>query len=167
MNRIYIAQKLFSVFEGFTVYNADGSVAYKVSTSPLALTKTLVVRNPSGLKVGELKKTMVALIPGWNLYINGKKIGELHRDLSLFGPKMTLTGMRWTIKGNLTGWDYSVYSGSRRLGRISRQLWHLTDHYAIDFDSADDELPLLLVVLGIDAMNEEANQSNSSSSQSD
>ena len=133
MTTIYLAQKFFTFRDGFSVYGGDGQVVYTIKTPLISLTSELKVDSPSGKQAGEVRKSMDPLFPGYNLFVNGKKIGRLYQEMALFGSKMHVTRLEWTVEGDLTGWSYKVKKGFSTIGSISHQFWHMTDHYAISF----------------------------------
>lgn len=155
MATIYLAQKFFTFRDGFSVYGENGQAIYNIKTPLISLTSELKVDNASGKQAGEVRKSMDPLFPGYNLFVNGKKIGRLYQEMSLFGPKMHVTRLDWTVEGNLTGWSYKVKKGFSTIGSISHQFWHMTDHYAISFENDQDALPLLLIALAVFLLNQE------------
>lgn len=166
MAKIYLAQKFFTFKDGFNVFDEKGQVIYSVKTPLIALTTELSVDNAQGKKVAAIKKSMNPLFPGYNLFVNGQKIGRMYMDHTLLGSHLHITRLDWNIEGNLLGWSYKVKKGFGVVGRISVQPWHMSDHYAIEFDNEKDELPLLLVTLAAFLNNQEAEAKKNESKKS-
>ncbi len=163
---LYIAQKMFSLFgSSFDVKNAQGQVIYRVH-GELSLTQKLAIFNDKHQEVGEVRKALISILPKYELYENGKKIGYIEKDFTLFHPKYTLSCGDWKVDGDLLHWNYSIYNGQGQLvGQIRKELWHLTDHYVITCDSEADALRILMVVLAIDCVNEGDNKNNNQNNQ--
>ncbi len=166
MTTIYLAQKFFTFRDGFSVYGENGQVVYTIKTPLISLTSELKVDSPSGKQAGEVRKSMDPLFPGYNLFVNGKKIGRLYQEMALFGSKMHVTRLEWTVEGDLTGWSYKVKKGFSDIGSISHQFWHMTDHYAISFANDQDALPLLLIALAVFLINQEQEEQAAAKSSS-
>lgn len=155
MAKIYLAQKFFTFKDGFSVYNESGQVVYNIKTPLISMTTQLDVDDASGKKVGEIRQSLNPLFPGYVLFANGKELGRLYNSFSLLGHKMHIDHLDWTVEGNFIGWSYTVKHGFSKIGTISQQLWHMTDHYSIEYSNPADELPLLLVALGVFLMNQD------------
>lgn len=155
METMYIEQKFWSLWGRFEVLHADGSLDFTVQGEP-SLTKKLLIFDPQGRQVGEIRQAFFSFLPKFELYENGQLIGEIHKDLSLFRPKYSISCGGWQAQGNLLGWDYKVTGPDGNLiGQIHQEIWHITDHYAITYADGTDALRLLMLVLAIDAVNQQ------------
>lgn len=153
MNTLYIAQKLFSVFGSFDVTDTDGKTVYRVQ-GEFAWTKKLIVYDRFGAEVGMIRGVF-SFLPKYEVWIHGRKAGEIRQEFSLLRPKFAIDFMGWQAQGNFLGLDYQITNGRGEVvGSIDKELWHLTDHYAIHFDEPEDALPVLMLVLAVDAVYE-------------
>lgn len=164
---LYISQKMFSLIgSSFDVKNAQDQVVFRVH-GELSLTQKLGIFNDKHQEVGEVRKAIFSILPKFEFYENGKKIGSLEKDFTLIHPKYTLTCGDWKVEGDLLHWDYSIYNGQGQLvGQIRKELWHLTDHYVITCDSQADALRVLMIVLAIDCVNQDDGKNNQNSQNS-
>lgn len=147
---LYLAQKLFSLRDSFSIVSQNGQTVYTVSAPLISMRPALVVKNAQGQEVGKVERSMFGSEYDITLTENGKKIGHLHLPFfSLTGKKLELSGMGWTINGDFLGPGCTVRKGLGTIGRISKQLFHLTDHFAIEYNDEQDELPMVLIALGL------------------
>lgn len=155
MQILYIAQKMFSLFGKFDVKNQNGNLAYRVIGKP-SLTKTLKIENAKGKPIGSIHKKMIVLLPTFEMFEDGKKIGEIRKEVSLFRPKLSVSYEGWKVEGDFFNWNYVVKNDKgQTIAKIDKELWHMTDHYAIHYEDDQDSLVLLMIVLAIDAIREE------------
>lgn len=159
MQTLYIAQKMFSLFGKFDVKNQAGDLVYVVKGKP-SFTKTLSIENAQGKVVGSIHKKMIAILPTFEMVENGKVIGEIRKDISLFRTKLSVSYEGWRVEGSFFEWNYTIKKDGRTIAKIDKELWHMTDHYAIHYQEGEDSLILLMVVLAIDALRDEQQDDN-------
>ncbi len=148
---LYIKQKLFSLWGRYTVENAAGQVVYTVQGEP-SLTRRQKIFDDSGHQVGELHKALLSWLDRFEISIHGRPAGTIQQKFG-FRPKLELDYFGWQVRGDIWGWNYDVQdSRGAVIARIRKELWHLTDHYAIHYDDLQCGLPLLLLALAIDCI---------------
>jgi uncharacterized protein YxjI len=103
--------------------------------------------------VGKINEQKISLTPTFTISSNGKKIGSIRRKMiSFFGPSYDIDFKGWTVKGNITEWNYTIKdSNNNQIAKISKELFNLTDTYSIDVVNSYDALAVLLFVIAIDA----------------
>ena len=149
--KLYFKQNLFSILDSYKIYYENGSIAYEVH-GELALSHKLRIYDAKGNEVGLVKQKIITLLPKFCLYVNGESFGELKRKLSLLFPSYELTYNHWYVSGDLFEWNYEILDENDQLvATVSKQLFHLTDHYVIDVVNEKDALLALMFTLAIDA----------------
>lgn len=152
MHSLYIEQKMFSLWGTYDVYDEEGRIAYKVKGSP-SLTRTLTVFDAEDNEAGTIHQVLMSLLPTFEIMRHKEKIGTLQKKLSFLHPKLIMHYLDWHAEGNIWGWDYTVYDGAgQTIGTIQTKIWHLTDQFSIEYVKECDALPLLMLVLAIDAI---------------
>ena len=160
---LYISQKLFSLWGKYEVQNQNGQLAMMVKGEP-SLTRRQIVYDPDGKQIGSIHQVFLSFFPKFEIEIGGKSAGTISTRPG-FRLKLNLEYFGWSLRGDLIGWNYDVFDqNGNPIAQIRRELWHLTDHYAIHFSKPDHALPLLLLALAVDcitdAMRNTANASN-------
>ena len=149
--RLHFKQRLFSWFDSYDIYGEDDMAVFTVE-GKLALGHKLLIYDAGGEEIGMVQQEIVALLPKFYLYEKGEKLGTIKRELTFFKPSYSIDFNGWRVEGNWMEWDYSIFDGSgKTVAAISKDLWHLTDHYFIDVERQEDALHALMVVLAIDA----------------
>lgn len=160
---LYIAQKLFSLWGKYTVENEAGQVVFTVQGEP-SLTRRQIVYNEAGQKVGELHKVLLTFLSRFEIDIDGRPVGTIQQKFG-FRPRLELEYFGWQVQGDIWGWNYDVYDRQGRcIAQIRKELWHLSDHYAIHYDDQTEALPLLLLALAIDCIHDAQAAASSASS---
>ena len=59
----------------------------------------------------------------------------------------------WDVEGDFLGWDYRVTAGNVEIMSISKELFNWSDTYVLRYDNPANEMPGLLLVIAIDAVN--------------
>ena len=152
--KLCIKQRVFSWGDTYDVYDEWGNARYYVKGKVFSLGHQIYVyEKKTGKEVGSIHQHLLAFTPGFDIVINGQKMGVVKRRFTLFVPKYDVDFRGWTCEGDLFGWDYRVMQGSAEVMSISKQWLSWGDTYVMEFDNPVNELPGLLLVLAIDAAN--------------
>ena len=155
--KLYFRQRLFSWFDSYDVYDESGETAFTVQ-GKLAWGKLLQIFDRYDQHVGTLKQVLFTWLPRFEIETYGRVIGEITKEFSFFKPQFSLDCNGWSVEGVWLEWDYAIYAADgREVARISKELFHMTDHYELDIADPADALTVLLVVLAIDAEKENRN----------
>ena len=155
--KLLIRQRMFTLTDNYHVYDETGDVRYDVEQAFLALGHQFHVydrrADERSEEVGFIRQKLFTLMPTFEIVIRGKVVGTVRKELSLFRPRYHVDFMGWDVEGDLMGWDYRVTSGDREILSISKELLNWTDTYAMHYRNPADEIPGLLLVIAIDAVN--------------
>ena len=125
--KLYFKQRFFSWFDSYDIFYEDGSVAYTVK-GKLSWGHKLVIYDMAGRECG------------------------LRRRFSFIHPKYEIDFNGWKVIGNFLEWNYTITDAHGYVvAAVDKELFHLTDHYAIDVANPSDALPALMFTLAIDA----------------
>ncbi|WP_286073525.1 LURP-one-related/scramblase family protein [Faecalibaculum rodentium] len=150
---LYISQKFFSLWGEYSVENNAGQTVFTVRGEP-SITRRQKVFDDSGRQVGELHKVLLSWLARFEIDIDGQPAGTIQQKFG-FLPKLELDYFGWTVQGNVWGWNYDVRDARGQvIAQIRKEIWHLTDHYAIHYDDPRNGLPLLLLALAIDCISD-------------
>ena len=149
--RLLFRQRLFSWFDSYDIYDETGNTLFTVK-GQLAWGHCLKIYDTSGYETGMLKEKIISMLPRFDIYIGGEKMGSISKRLSFFRPKFDMDFKGWSVKGDMFEWDYSIIADDGRpVAQVSKQLLHLRDTYVIDAFYPPDALCALMAVLAIDA----------------
>lgn len=144
-------QRLFSWLDSYDVYDEFDNVYFRVE-GKLSFGHEFHVYDKNDNYVAKLKQGLFTLLPKFHIYdSNDNKVGTITKEFTFFKPSFTIDMNGWSIDGNLFEWDYSIFDGEEEIATITKELFHFTDHYAINVRERD-ALNALLVVLAIDAV---------------
>ena len=149
--RLHFKQRLFSWFDSYDIYDEEEKVVFTVE-GKLAWGHKLVIYDANGQEVGLVHQEILTLLPKFNLYEKGQHLGAIKREFTFFKPAYNIDFNGWRVEGNWMQGDYAIFdAGGHTIAEISKDLWHLTDHYFIEVKNKEDALRALMVVLAIDA----------------
>ncbi|MBF0580456.1 hypothetical protein IM774_11900 [Erysipelotrichaceae bacterium RD49] len=152
---LYIEQQFFSLWGRYTVQNEAGQIVYTVQGEP-SLTRRQIVYNAGGYPVGQLHRAILTFLARFEIDIDGKSVGTIQQKFG-FRTKLELDYFGWNVQGDFLGWNYDVFDqNGQQIARIRKELWHLTDHYAIHYNDPQNALALLLLALSIDCICDQA-----------
>ena len=95
---------------------------------------------------------IVPFLPKFELFADGRHLGSVKKNFSLFSPSYSLDFLGWKAKGNIFEWDYTIRDRKgNRIASISKELLNFTDAYVLDVATPADALYVLMFVLAVDA----------------
>ena len=155
--RLFIRQRIFSWTDSYDIYDENGNARYEVRGAFFSLGHQIHVYDknaPEGsCEVGWIRQKLFTLMPTFEIILNGQVCGTIRKEFTLLRPRYHVDFQGWDVTGNLMGWDYQVVQNDRPVLTISKELFRFTDAYVLDYANAADEIPALLLVLAIDAVN--------------
>lgn len=149
--RLLFKQRFFSWFDSYDIYDDAGNVAFSVE-GRLSWGHKLMIYDRFGNEVGMVVQRVLTFLPKFEIYENGRLVGNITKEFSFFVPHYNFDCNGWHVDGGVMEWDYDITTrGGRKVATISKELFHLTDTYVIDVADPDDALYALMFVLAIDA----------------
>ena len=152
--RLCIKQRVFAWTDTYDVYDDSGETRYYVESEFLALGHQIHVYDKrSGQEVGAIHQKLFTFLPEFEIVIGGQTVGTIRKEFSFFTPKYFVDFRGWTVEGDMLHWDYEVKSFDRTVITIQREWLTWGDTYTLNYDYVRDEIPGLLLVIAIDAVN--------------
>ncbi len=152
--QLHIRQRIFSWTDSYDVYEENGTPRYEVKAEFFSLTHRIhIYEKQTGREVGSIAQRLFALLPTFEIEIDGKVMGSIRKRFTLFREAYEVDYHGWDVDGNLMGWDYRVMQGDLEIMSISKEILSWSDTYTLTYRSPAHEIPGLLLVLAIDAAN--------------
>ncbi len=152
--QLRIKQRVFAWGDTYDVYDENGEARYYVEAELFAFGHQIHVYDKrSGQEVGSIHQKLLTFLPQFEIVIGGRTVGTIRKEFSFFFPRYQVDFKGWTVDGDLMHWDYSVFQGSRQVMNIEKELLTWGDTYTLTYERIDDEIPGLLLVIAIDAVN--------------
>ena len=131
--KLCIRQRVFSWGDTYDVYDENGNARYVVESQLFSIGHQLHVREKkSGREVGSIHQHFFAFTPGFDIVMNGQKVGVIKKRFALFLHSYDVDFRGWTCEGDLFGWDYRVLQGDREVMSISKELFTWGDTYVME-----------------------------------
>lgn len=152
--QLYIRQRIFSWTDSYDVYDETGDAKYEVKAELFALGHQIHVYDKhTGREVGSIHQKLLTLLPQFEIVIDGRVCGTIRKEFTLFKPRYQIDYRGWNVEGDFLGWDYQVMAGNKEVMSISKELFKWSDTYVLRYDNPANEMPGLLLVIAIDAVN--------------
>lgn len=87
--KLLLRQRVFAWFDSYDIYDEDGSVCYTVK-GQLSWGHCFRIWDASGAEVGMIKQVVLTWLPRFDIYVGGRRVGTIRKELTLFKPKFTL-----------------------------------------------------------------------------
>ena len=100
-----------------------------------------------------MRQKLLTFLPKFEIIMNGCVVGTITREFSILRPKYHVDFRGWEVEGDFMGWNYVARQGDLEVLHVSEEVFTWSDTYAIHYMNPADEIPALLLVLAIDAVN--------------
>ena len=147
--KMLFKQKIFSWFDSYDIFDENHEILYTVK-GQFGWGHVLKIFDRNGNEVGMIKEKVFTWLPKFIIYKNDVEVGYIRKEFTFFKPKFTIDYNSWRVEGDFLGWDYRIYSNEKKIAKVTKQLFKLTDTYVIDVDNPSDALDALMLVLSID-----------------
>ena len=152
--QLLIKQRIFSWGDSYDVYDESEQARYFVKGKVFSIGHQIHVFNKqTGEEVGAIKQKLLTLMPKFEIIIDGRVVGTISREFTFLRPKYRVDFRDWEVDGDFMGWNYVAHRGDYEVLRVTKKLLAWSDTYAIHYTNPADEVPALLLVLAIDAVN--------------
>ena len=152
--RLCIKQRVFAWTDTYDVYDDSGEARYYVEAEFFTFGHQIHVYDKrSGQEVGSVHQKLFCFLPEFEIVIGGQTVGTIRKEFSFFTPKYHVDFRGWDVEGDMLNWDYEVLQGNRTVMHISKEWLTWGDTYTLNYDNIQDEIPGLLLVIAIDAVN--------------
>lgn len=149
-----IRERLFAIGQDSDITDEKGRPVLRVDGKALTLRERLVLRDPDGRDVAEVRRKLVATRPTYEVSIGGERAARIRKKL--FTPFVD----RYTIDipgpddlelaGDLFEHEFTVRRGGAVVATVSKAYFTMRDTYAVDIDPGEDDLLILASVLALD-----------------
>ena len=152
--RLCIKQRVFAWTDTYDVYDDSGEARYYVEAEFFTFGHQIHVYDKrSGQEVGSVHQKLFCFLPEFEIVIGGRTVGTIRKEFSFFTPKYHVDFRGWDVEGDMLHWDYEVHDRGRTIMYISKEFLTWGDTYTLSYDDVGDEIPGLLLVIAIDAVN--------------
>lgn len=149
--RMLFKQRMFSWFDSYDIYDEKGNTLFTVEGMP-SWGHKLHILDSAGNHMATVKQQLFTFLPRFDLYLGGQLLGTIEKEFSFLHPHFVIDFSGWEIVGDWLEWDYTIQdAGGNICASISKEVLNWTDTYQIEVPNPEDALPVLMVVLAIDA----------------
>ena len=152
--RYLIRERFFRLGEDSEVTDEQGRPVLQVDGKVLSLHDRLVIRDPDGNQVAQVRRKLVALRPTYQLEVGGEQAAEVRKRLfTPFGDRFTIDVPGpddLEVRGDLFDHEFTVRRGDQTVATVSKRWFSLRDAYAVEVAPGQDDLLILAGVLALD-----------------
>jgi uncharacterized protein YxjI len=112
MRALYIRQDSLSAKGASVVRDADKRSIYLLIGKWGRHQDALSLYQISGDLLAELRQTSLGLLPHFDIYYQGNKVGAISKHLGFFNEMIYINNLHWIIVGNFVSGNYKIYHGT-------------------------------------------------------
>jgi uncharacterized protein YxjI len=157
-----IRERFFRLGEDSDITDDQGRPVLHVDGKVLSLHDRLVLRDPQGREVAQVRHKLVALRPTYQVSVGGEQAAEVRKHLfTPFGDRFTIDVPGpddLEIEGDLFDHEFTIRRGGQPVATVSKQWFSMRDTYAVDVAPGQDGLLILASVLALDLAEDQKRQ---------
>lgn len=145
---LYMQQKVLTIKDKYSICTLEEEPVYWVEGNLLGL--KYQIEDAQGQQIYEIRKKMIAVLPEYTIMKDGKKVAELKKKIRLTRPEILgkVEGKELQIKGDLTGYHFSIAIDGKVVGNVDTKRLTWGDVYAIGIrDVQHQELVVTIAII--------------------
>lgn len=161
--KLYIKQKVFSWGDKFRIYDEYENDRYYVEGEVFTFGKKLHLYSRSGSELAFIHQKVWSFLPKYCISQNGVDVARVIKEFTFFRQEYTVEGLGWTVRGDFLAHEYEISGSGGLIASVSKHWFTWGDTYEIDIVNDADAVMALCVVLIIDAVIAQSNNSAAAS----
>jgi uncharacterized protein YxjI len=149
-----IRERFFGLGQDWDITDEHGRPVLRVDGKAISLRDRLVLRDPGGREVAEVRRKLVATRPTYEVEVGGEQAARIRKKL--FTPfvdrySVDIPGPDdLELVGDLFEHEYTVRRGGTVVATVSKAYFTMRDSYAVDVAEGQDDVLILASVLALD-----------------
>jgi uncharacterized protein YxjI len=149
-----IRERFFRLGEDSDITDDHGRPVLHVDGKVLSLHDRLVLRDPEGREVAQVRRKLVAMRPTYQISVGGEQAAEVRKHLfTPFHDRFTIDVPGpddLEMEGDLLDHEFTIRRGGQTVATVSKRWFSMRDTYAVDVAPGQDDLLILASVLALD-----------------
>jgi uncharacterized protein YxjI len=149
-----IRERFFRLGEDSDITDDQGRPVLHVDGKVLTLHDRLVLRDPEGREVAQVRRKLVAMRPTYQISVGGEQAAEVRKHLfTPFHDRFTIDVPGpddLEMEGDLFDHEFTIRRGGQTVATVSKRWFSMRDTYAVDVAPGQDDLLILASVLALD-----------------
>lgn len=149
-----VKQKLWSLADQFCVRDQQDNVVFIVDSERFTLAKKLFLSDKQGKILFRMEQKLMKLLPVYEIYKGDMLYAVLKKKPGFLKAKIEIeqNGAPLLISGDNLLLEFSITKEGNEMAKISKKWSGLSDTYAVDIASGENEAFIIALVICIDEM---------------
>ncbi|HNX07223.1 MAG TPA: LURP-one-related family protein [Bacteroidales bacterium] len=149
-----VKQKLWSLADQFCVRDQQDNVVFIVDSERFTLAKKLFLSDKQGKILFRMEQKLMKLLPVYEIYKGDILYAVLKKKPGFLKAKIEIeqNGAPLLISGDNLSLEFSITKEGNEMAKISKKWSGLSDTYAVDIASGENEAFIIALVICIDEM---------------
>lgn len=152
---LYLKQKVMSLRDRFTVYDANETPLYTVEGKFVSVHRKHSIFNTAGEEVANISMKVLSLMPKFFIECPVGTSYEMKGKFVFAHEKYVIDKLGWELKGKFLEHDYTITKDDTEIASIHQKWISWGDTYEITVNDDTDAVMVLATILCIDAVHEE------------
>jgi len=151
--KLWIDKRPFSWNMSYTIYEEDNTPSYKVMCEGSEKVSTITLMNANDMELGKVVQTRKFFSPRYEIFLGDELMANIVKSYEHKITRYVLKYRQWRVFGNILGWEYDIFDEQFLALHVGCEDPDFPDKYVIDGSYSNNDVPAILVVLGMEAAN--------------
>ncbi|HNZ43020.1 MAG TPA: LURP-one-related family protein [Bacteroidales bacterium] len=149
-----VKQKLWSLTDQFSVKDQQDNVVFFVDSERFSVAKKLFLSDNKKNVLFRIEQKLMKLLPIYEIYKGDMLYAVLKKKPGFLKAKIEIeqNGAPLLISGDKLSLDFTISSDGKELAKISKKWSGLSDTYAVDISTGENDAFVIAMVICIDEM---------------
>lgn len=152
MRELFIKQKVFTLYEQFTVKNQQEKDVYYIKGSFMKIPKTFSITDLAGDEVALITKKVLSFLPKFFIEINGTEVATIKKEFSFFKARYSIDAIGIEVRGNWWDMDFQMLQHGEVIAQVNKQWFTWGDSYKTQILNEEMENIIIALVVAIDCV---------------
>ena len=157
--KFYFKQKVFTFRQRSEIFDEHGNAVFTAVGEVFSLGRRMHIYDDTNNEVAFIQQRLLRLLPRFSVYIGGQYIADIVKEFTLLKPRYYIEGIDWQINGDFFEHDYSISCGGQYIASIHKRWMSWGDSYEIDIAYDRDIVMALAVIIAIDCVIDQSQNS--------
>lgn len=148
---LLVKQRFLTLRAEFDVTNTAGEPLYYVVGRSFSLADKFTITDTNGQDCLMIEQQFLSWHRKYHIIKDGKVIATVNQDWTMFKDKFYIEDLGWEIEGDFIDHEYQIMEGRNLIARVSRELFTLSDRYALHIRQEEHADLILAISIIIDS----------------
>ncbi|MBE6068820.1 MAG: hypothetical protein E7211_14155 [Clostridium lundense] len=159
-----IRQKVFSFADNFIIKDESDRPWFVVKGKFFSIGDKLAIEDLDGNQLFYIEQKLFKLLPEYHIFQNDIQVAKVKKEFTFLKPKFCIESKfgEYEVNGDIFSYSFQVLKNKKIVATVNKKWFAFSDTYGVDIIDKENHAFLLTLVIVIDQVIHDKNNSNNS-----